>query len=109
VIFDTLLSRVRLRERMAAESSPFEFVQSTQGQVSTHLDFRTTLNDRANNLQPHPDIFEGQPASPVTKVPAGPVSIITIGNLNLDAPETPSTQGIFEEDALGSDARPSES
>jgi len=109
MIFDTLLSRVRLRDRLAAESSPFEFVLSTQGQVSTHLDFRTTLDDRANNLRPHPDIFEGQPASPVTKVPAGPVSIITIGNLNLEAPETPSTQGIFEEDVLGSGARPSES
>ncbi|KAI0301482.1 hypothetical protein BC826DRAFT_569172 [Russula brevipes] len=31
MIFDTLLSRVRLRERLAAESSPFEFVLSTQG------------------------------------------------------------------------------
>jgi len=79
VIFDTLLSRVRLRERFA-ESGHISGIGSTQ-------------------------LFQ---ASPVTKVPDGDrgvVSVISIGNLSL---ATSETQGPLKQDDVESNGHSSQ-
>jgi len=86
VIFDTLLSRVQRRERLA-ESSHIDFM------VSTQL---------------HPDIFQGPRASPVTKVPDGTASLISIENLSLATSETRGPRGTLEEGDVESKAQTSD-
>jgi len=83
VIFDTLLSRVRLRERLA-EGGPVDLMTS---------------------LQLHPDTFQEQGTSPVTKVPDGVqvASDSSIGNLTLVTSDKLGSRGSLEEGDVESD------
>ncbi|KAI0253234.1 hypothetical protein BJV78DRAFT_221943 [Lactifluus subvellereus] len=78
VIFDTLLSRVRLRERMAN---------------TTHIEIMFSQESQAKS-----DIHEGQRGLSVSNGPNGAVSVMTTPNLRLAAVDAPRLRGALEHD-----------